>query len=108
MDWNRIRHIPIEDSDHRLVGLISYRSVLRHLARRAVEPRGEPVSVREVMRKHVITVTPETPTLEAIEKMRRHRVACLPVLKDERLVGIITEHDFIEVARELLEDFLDR
>ena len=108
MDWNRIRHVPIEDSEHRLVGLVSYRSVLRHLARRAVEEKREPVSVSEIMRKHVITVTPETSTLEAIEKMRQHRVACLPVVKDERLVGIITEHDFIEVARELLEDFLNR
>ena len=108
MDWNRIRHIPIEDSNHRLVGLISYRSVLRHLARRAVEQRQEPGPVKEVMRTHVVSVAPETTTLEAIEKMRKHRVACLPVVKEERLVGIITEHDFIEVARDLLEEYLDR
>ena len=108
MDWNRIRHIPVEVSDHRLVGLISYRAVLRHLARRAVEEKRDPVSVSEVMRTHLITVEPETPTLEAIEKMRQHRVACLPVVKEDRLVGIITEHDFIDVARELLEDFLNR
>ncbi len=108
MDWNRIRHIPVEDGEHRLVGLISYRAVLRHLARRAVEEKRDPASVSEVMRKQVITVTPETPTLEAIEKMRKHRVACLPVVKGNRLVGIITEHDFIEVARGLLEDHLNR
>ena len=107
MDWNRIRHVPVEDSESRLVGLISYRSVLRYLARRAVEERREPIPVREVMRKHVITVTPETPTLEAIERMRQHRVACLPVVKEGRLVGIITENDFLDVARDLLEELLE-
>ena len=45
-------------------------------------------------------------TLEAMELMRRHKVGCLPVVQDERLVGILTEHDFIEVASKLLEDKL--
>ena len=35
--------------------------------------------------------------------MRRSGVGCLPVVKDGRLVGMITGRDFMEIARELLE-----
>jgi CBS domain-containing protein len=38
--------------------------------------------------------------------MRRHKVGCLPVVEDDRLVGIVTEHDFIEIATRLLEEEL--
>ena len=50
-----------------------------------------------------LTVTPETATLEAIALLRRAQVDCLPVVKEGRLVGIVTERDFINVAARLLE-----
>ena len=48
-------------------------------------------------------VTPETSTLEAIDMMRKNAVSCLPVLKGEKLVGLVTEADFMPIAYELLE-----
>jgi CBS domain-containing protein len=44
--------------------------------------------------------------LEAIDLMRKHKVGCLPVIKEERLVGVVTERDFLEVAARLFEDRL--
>jgi CBS domain-containing protein len=38
--------------------------------------------------------------------MREKRVSCLPVVKDRQLVGIVTEHDFMNIARQLLEELL--
>ena len=38
--------------------------------------------------------------------MRQHKISCLPVVNDERLVGIITERDLMDVAAELLEQQL--
>lgn len=35
--------------------------------------------------------------------MREHRVGCLPVVRDGTLVGIVTQRDFMDVARDLLE-----
>ncbi|MHC5112032.1 MAG: CBS domain-containing protein [Planctomycetota bacterium] len=103
MDWERIRHVPVEDDHHRLVGLISYRQLLRFLAHDLPHGKGNPVSARQIMQRNPITVTPETRTMEAIRLMRTHKVACLPVVKDERLVGIITDADFMSVAAELLD-----
>lgn len=106
MDWRKIRHIPVEDGEHRLVGLVSYRQLLRHLARDHVAGETKPIAVRELMAKDLISVAPETPTLEAIGIMKSRRISCLPVVKDDRLVGIVTETDFLEVAGQLLEGFL--
>ncbi len=106
MDWHRIHHVPVEDNEHRLVGLVSHRPLLRFLA--SDEGRGEegPIPVSQVMATDLITVDPETSTLDAIDKMRHHRISCLPVVKEGRLIGIVTERDFMRIAGQLLEEML--
>jgi len=106
MDWHRIHHVPVEDNEHRLVGLVSHRPLLRFLASDEARDEDGPIPVRDVMSTDLITVGPETSTLDAIHEMRRHRVSCLPVIKDGRLIGIVTEHDFMRIAGQLLEEML--
>lgn len=106
MDWNHIYHIPVEDNDHRLVGLVSHRPLLRFLASDEARRADGPIATREVMARDLITVGPSTGTLEAIDLMREHGISCLPVVQDDRLIGLITEHDFMRVARVLLEEML--
>jgi CBS domain-containing protein len=66
-----------------------------------------PVAVKDIMIADPITVTPATPTLEAIELMRRHKIGSLPVIEEgSRLVGIITERDLLRVAAMLFEKHL--
>jgi len=108
MDWERLRHVPVETDKHELIGLVSYRALLRTLARR--KPGDDPasVSVSEIMVRNPVTVSPDTPTLDAIALMSEHRVACLPVVEDGRLVGILSERDYTHIARQLLERALRR
>lgn len=106
MDWRRIRHVPVEDNQNRLVGLVSYRTLLRHLARSMPRGIGAPVAVRDIMIPDPITASPDTTTLEAISIMREKGVACLPIVKDDKLVGIVTEHDMLNIAAELIENSL--
>ena len=106
MVWERIRYVPVEDAENRLVGLVSYRHLLRVIAKGMVEGPTKPVSVRDAMLTQVLTVTPETPTLDAIRLMREHGIGCLPVVKEGRLVGVLTERDFMNIAAELLEQNL--
>ncbi len=108
MDWRHIRHVPVEDRAGNLVGLVSHRALLR-LVGKGVGSGGADtrnVSVSDIMKRNPVTVTPDTPTLTAIETMREHKVGCLPVTEGQRLVGIITERDLVHVAANLLEQHL--
>ena len=105
MDWEHIRHVPVESEDGQLVGIVSHRGLLRLVARGQRDQR--PVAVKEVMTKAPVTIRPEMGTLKAIHTMKRHRVSCLPVVdKAGKLVGIVSERDFINIAARLLEQKL--
>jgi CBS domain-containing protein len=102
MDWKHVRHVPVENDEGELVGLVSYRSLLRLLARDLPTLRQRPVPVSELMQRQIVTCSPETTTLDAIRLMREKKVACLPVVTDGRVGGIVSERDFLRVAGELL------
>ena len=106
MHVRQIRHVLIEDNEHRLVGIVSYRSILRLMSEGRTRPEVENMPVSEVMEREPVTVAPEAPTLEAIERMRRRRVSALPVVKDGQLVGLVSETDYMPMAYHLLEDAL--
>ena len=107
MIWERVRHVPVEDAQHKLVGLVTYRAVLRAAAQWLHESESKPIPVSEVMKRDPWTVSPDTSTLLAIEVMRQKDVGCLPVVtKDHKLVGMVTSRNLLGVASELLEQKL--
>ena len=105
MDWRHIRHVPVEDTDGRLVGVVTHRGLLRMMISRA-DSDTKPVTVREIMVKDPVTVSPSTSSLEAMELMRSHRVGCLPVVDGNQLVGILTSYDFLEATAKLFQQHL--
>ena len=105
MDWSHIRHVPVEDDEHHLVGLVSHRRMLRFLLSEG--SRDREVAVSEIMERDPITVAPDCSSLDAIRLMKEHRIACLPVVDSkQKLVGIVTDHDFMDVAGQLLQQKL--
>jgi CBS domain-containing protein len=105
MDWKRVHHVPVEDERHRLVGLVTQRSLLRLIGQISWR-QSQVIPVGQIMIRNVVTVHPSASTLEAIALMKRHRITCLPVVDGDRLVGLISERDFMEMSRSLLEDAL--
>ena len=105
MHWKHVRHVPVEDDNGRLVGIVSHRDLLELFALGKTNEKTE-IVVRDVMKQHPITVTPETSSLEALNLMRDKNIGCLPVLKGERLVGLLTAHDFLTVSAKLFEEQL--
>jgi CBS domain-containing protein/gamma-glutamyl:cysteine ligase YbdK (ATP-grasp superfamily) len=108
MDRERIRHIPVEDREHRLVGIVSYRSLLRFMVDRPGDGSEGAPPVKDVMERNPVTVGPDTLTLDAIELMRDRGVACLPVVRDGKLIGMVTERHFMPIAYELMAERLKR
>jgi CBS domain-containing protein/gamma-glutamyl:cysteine ligase YbdK (ATP-grasp superfamily) len=100
MEWKDVRHVPVEDGEGRLVGIVSHRSLLHMLT--DGQPGGsELVAVRQIMNPDPVSVAPTTPVPEAVELMRSRRIGSLPVVEDGRLVGIVTVYDFLESAARL-------
>jgi len=101
MRWESIRHIPVEDEGGRLVGMLSTNELLKAL--RAAKAENKKVTVGEVMQRDPVSLTPETPTLEAIKVLRDHDLSGIPVVRQDKLVGILTEADFLTVVERLLQ-----
>ena len=106
MDWRHIRHVPVEDENGHLVGLVTHRGLLRLFSRGSNARYGGALTVREIMKPNPTSVSSTTPTLEAIEIMRRSKIGCLPVVDDKQLVGIVTSYDFLTATASLFKQHL--
>lgn len=106
MHWEHVRHVPVEDDDGRLVGLVTMRDLLAILSG-ALRPSSGPVSVDQIMKRDLITAQPDTLSVDALRLMRDHKVNCLPVVDDDgRLVGLVTDTDLLTVATAWMEEQL--
>ncbi len=105
MNLGRIRHTPVLDEDGRVVGLISQRDLFRGALARALG-YGEfaqkklygMLHVKDVMTNDVLTISPTTPLVDAAKIMTEKKIGCLVVVEGERLVGILTESDFVRLV----------
>ncbi len=92
---NNIGSLPVVDSEGRLLGMLSERDVLR-----GVHNRGEgfgQARVSEMMTAHPVTCNLEDDVDDVMGKMSERRIAKVPVLYDEQLVGIVSVGDVIKV-----------
>jgi CBS domain-containing membrane protein len=104
-----IRHIPVLSGD-RLVGIVSQRDLLHaaassllNLAHDSQREWLGKVAVRDVMTTRVRTVTPDRPVADVVESLLTHRIGCLPVVENDRLVGIVSETDCLRYLARLLD-----
>jgi acetoin utilization protein AcuB len=93
IEERQVRHLPVLDANGALVGIVAEKELLRANSGDLVE---------EIMTRDVITVTEYTALEEAARIMIDHRISSLPVVRDGKLVGIITETDLFQIFMELL------
>lgn len=106
MHDNRIHHIPVVDGEQ-LVGLISLTNVLAatdsFLRDDNSRIHANQIGIKDAMVTDVATVDINASLRHAALFLEKHKIGCLPVLDDDKLVGIITDTDFVAVAINLLE-----
>ena len=92
----------VTDSAGALLGIISERDVIRSLN----EFGGSLPQLRvdDLMTRMVVTCTPETSICDALSLMASHRIRHLPVVRDEKILGLISIRDVLELRLESLED----
>ena len=103
-----VRHLPVVKPDGKMLGLIAEDDLLKaepssatSLSVWEIHHLLMEVKVKAVMVKDVITTTEDTPIEEAAHLMLDNKIGCLPVMRDDKLVGIITESDIFRTFMEL-------
>jgi acetoin utilization protein AcuB len=106
----RVRHLPVikKDGDD-LVGVVTQTDLLQaspspvtSLSVWEINFLLAKMQVRDAMTTRVIVVEEECPLEEAALVMAEHKIGCLPVVRGQRLVGIITETDLFNLFTEQL------
>jgi len=103
MDWRNFHHVPVENSKGELRGLISS-DLLMHYYGTSFGGETGRLTIADVMIRNPVTVKPETPTIDALRVMRKKNLKCLPVTVGKKLVGIVTEYDFVKICHALFEE----
>ena len=102
MAKHRVNQLPVLDKDN-LVGIVTDRDIrdayptsMMINRTEEIDRFAEKITVEEVMTHDVFIVRPETALVTAVGLLRRHRVGALPVIKNQKLVGIITRSDILD------------
>jgi CBS domain-containing membrane protein len=105
MRLGRIRHLPIVDEDGALAGIVSQRDLFHSGLMRALgygsHAQGRALDslvIKEAMKTDVATTIPDAPLREAAKLMFEKKIGCLVVLENQKIVGILTEGDFVRLA----------
>jgi CBS domain-containing protein len=104
MKLGRIRHMPVLDDEQEIVGIVSQRDLFRGALARCIgygeyaqQKILDQLVVKEVMSKDVVTISPFAPLQQAARLMLERKIGCLIAAEEGRLVGILTESDFVKM-----------
>ena len=89
-------------SDRKIEGIITDRDILVFIADES-HRNLDSYKVKDAMTEYVITIGPDKPVEKAVQIMTGNRIKKIPVLDDDRLVGIITMSDIIWAQPRLME-----
>jgi acetoin utilization protein AcuB len=96
MKANSIRHLPVINRGKRLIGFLT----LADLKQGLIPSMLGDVSLDDLMIKNPITVSPDNDIEFAAQLIYNHKIGGMPVVKDGKLVGIVT-------ATDMLRTFID-
>lgn len=104
MDSHKISHLPVTDGKAHLLGIVTDRDLRQAWASPATTLSVheltyvlQKLTVANIMTRKVVTATPDMTIERAARILRDHKIGALPVLQDDKLVGLITATDLMEV-----------
>jgi len=89
MKWNNIHEILVENNDHKLSGIVS---IDKHVE--LFNKTNKSRSVKTIMNKDVKTISPDVELEKAKEMMKKYNLTAVPVIFDDKLIGIVTNEHF--------------
>ena len=89
--------IPVVDGD-RLVGIVTDRDIVLRVIAEGRDP--ESTTVGEIASSDIVTVSPDDELDRALQLLAQHQVRRLPVVENERLVGIVAQADIARLGKD--------
>lgn len=86
MEWHSIRHVPVENAEGNLVGIVSSKYL-------ETFDDSQPITIGDIMITDIITVVRDCPVSTCVQTMKEHKIGCLPVIRDGKITGMITDTD---------------
>lgn len=110
MTHHKIRHIPVVDEQGFFIGLLTQRDLLKvsvstfaEVSRQERDELETGIPLREVMVTDIVVADEETDLREAARYILDTKHGCLPVVNDGKVIGILTESDFVRLSLGLLD-----
>ncbi len=103
IDWGKAMYIPVESKKGKLAGLVTYRNVLRHMRKKLEDKKYQATLIKDIMLNKPHIVRPDQKLTEASDIMEKYKIGCLPVVKDNKLIGLVTEKEFYELGQRLFK-----
>ncbi|MCP3849681.1 MAG: CBS domain-containing protein [Gammaproteobacteria bacterium] len=107
MNKENIRHIPVVNDDNYPIGIITQRDLFRaqdsQLNPNQHSSDDKAILLEQIMSKSISYVSDNDPLRIAGLKLQKNKFGCLPVMSNHKMVGIITDFDFVGIAINLIE-----
>lgn len=104
MHWQKIRHIAVENLQGKLVGLVSYRHILRQFGEYANEGVIKLVPIKSIMNRKPVTLSPHSTIKDVVTIMREQKISAIPIVDEDRLVGMVSEQELFTLAASLFDE----
>ncbi len=101
MAEKKIGSVVVVDDKGKPIGIVTERDVLYNVVAKDKIP--SEIKVGEIMSSPIKFVSPETSIIEASKMMAKYNIRRLPVIKEGKLVGIITNTDIITISPSTIE-----
>ncbi|MBO0960354.1 acetoin utilization AcuB family protein [Neobacillus sp. MM2021_6] len=104
METRKIRHIPIVNDEGHLVGLVTVAKIQEatpSIFHANEHPEDLKKSLATIMEQNIITGHPLDFVEEVAGLFYEHKISCIPIINDRKLVGIVTETDLLRTMVEL-------
>ena len=110
MTAHQIRHLPVlEDND--LVGIVTHQDLFKAcmlsilgVGENYQRAFSHTPQVKDIMSPLMITISPETPVMEAADIIIQQEIGCLPVVVGSRMIGIVTKTDLLRDQHDIRSD----
>jgi acetoin utilization protein AcuB len=107
MASKQLRHLPVLEQGE-VVGLVTQRDLFKAAqssamgyGEKAQQAYLQSVRVKEIMTYPVVTISPDTSVAAAADMMITKGIGCLPVVDDQKLIGMVTKTDLLRCLRTL-------